>query len=279
MGRRRKNKGMEVSLFPFLSILACVIGSLTLIITVLAVVQTQNSGGLPEDEVERAKEFMALETKWEKEKADLQDKMEEVSEIADAIMGLRKEKDGLEKEIAYLKNTVALTEGQIAGVDDEASRKLQQRLENFIERLKALEEDKKEAEAAVAELKAELEERKNQKPIPAKVVVRGSGTGNAGQRQIFFFEASAGALIYHESKEKVQQFPSGTLASNEDFFKVLAQVKKTPRGQIVFLIRPDGNGTYRRARQEAFDREIPEGSLPLVGDGMIDLSFFGERFN
>lgn len=267
-----------MSLFPFLSILACVIGSLTLIITALAVVQSQNSGGLPEEEVERAKEFMAMEKAWEKEKAALQAKMEEVSEIADAIMGLRKEKEGLEKEIAYLRNTVALKEGQMAGVDDEASRKLQQRLENFIERLKALETDKKEAEAKVAELKVELEKRKNQKPIPAKVLVRGSGSGASGQRKIFFFEASGGALVYHETKEKKRQFPAGTLESSEDFFKVLDQVKKTPKGQIVFLIRPDGNGTYRKARQEAFDRQIPEGALPLVGDGVIDLSFFGEQF-
>ena len=39
MGRRRKSDAESVSLFPFLSILACVIGVLTLMITALALGQ------------------------------------------------------------------------------------------------------------------------------------------------------------------------------------------------------------------------------------------------
>ena len=39
MARRRRKKGVSVSLFPFLSILACVIGTLTLMITALALGQ------------------------------------------------------------------------------------------------------------------------------------------------------------------------------------------------------------------------------------------------
>ena len=278
MGRRRKDSGMQVSLFPFLSILACVIGSLTLIITALAVAQSQNNGGMPEDEVKRAKEFMATESQWEKEKEELKSKQKEVTELADAIMGLRKDKKEEDESLALLQGTIEVAKKDIADLDDDVSRKTQQRIENFIERIKALVEDKKKAEEEVERLKAEVEKRKNQKPIPAKVQVRDSGSGRLKGKKAFFFEAGGGSLVYHESKGKSQRFPGGTLSSNEDFFRLLDKVKKAPNGQIVFLIRSDGNGVYRKARQEAFNRSIPEGALPLDGDGELDLSYFGEQF-
>ena len=43
MGRRKKRGDPSVTLFPFLSVLACVIGVLTLMITALAIGQMQEN--------------------------------------------------------------------------------------------------------------------------------------------------------------------------------------------------------------------------------------------
>ena len=67
MSRRADSEESAVSLFPFLSILACVIGSLTLMITALALtgMNTGPAGGREESEVRRAEEYMVLQREIE----------------------------------------------------------------------------------------------------------------------------------------------------------------------------------------------------------------------
>ena len=56
MGRRRDREDTDVSLFPFLSILACIIGVLTLLISTLALSQMDS------DVVVQAEEYESVES-------------------------------------------------------------------------------------------------------------------------------------------------------------------------------------------------------------------------
>ena len=77
-----------VSLFPFLSILACVIGALTLIISSLSL--SQVSAGRQDEDVARAEDYVALQNSLIAKKQDLgeRDKLSEANNAR--LMALRK---------------------------------------------------------------------------------------------------------------------------------------------------------------------------------------------
>ncbi|MFG0334632.1 MAG: hypothetical protein ACF8TS_14850, partial [Maioricimonas sp. JB049] len=70
MARRRSDDGEAVSLFPFLSILACLIGVLTLMITALALGQMDREQ--TDDVVSRYEQFTELEASNELDRNELE---------------------------------------------------------------------------------------------------------------------------------------------------------------------------------------------------------------
>ena len=75
---KRSSSGDEVSLFPFLSILACLIGALVIIIVVLVVAQTDRIEGRAPEEIKMAQEVLNIKKELEereKEKAKLDEKL------------------------------------------------------------------------------------------------------------------------------------------------------------------------------------------------------------
>ena len=128
MSRRgRQSSGSQVSLFPFLSILACLIGTLTLMITGLAL--TGMGVGRDSESIIRAEEYVALD----KRKKTLQDEINKLLKMKQAAVRVSEKVAALE----------ALLKSQDAAVD----------LEPKVVRLKAL---KKNAEKSSSELQKEL---------------------------------------------------------------------------------------------------------------------------
>ncbi|MDA7900792.1 hypothetical protein N9B26_07015, partial [Akkermansiaceae bacterium] len=66
MARRSKDSDNGVSLFPFMSILACLIGILTLMISVMIQVQQMKKAGRTEEEIALAMKNRTLIKKAEK---------------------------------------------------------------------------------------------------------------------------------------------------------------------------------------------------------------------
>jgi hypothetical protein len=100
MGRRRKEKGAAVSLFPFLSILACVIGVLTLIISALAVAQMDTPEMASVEAVEAAESERQAELK---KIAELENK---IDEARDSSSDSQKENIDKQNEVRKLKLAV-----------------------------------------------------------------------------------------------------------------------------------------------------------------------------
>ena len=70
-----------INLFPFMSILVCLIGTIVVMICVLSIIQATHMGGRPREEVELAMEFVADQKKIEEHKKRL-DEAHSVSRIA-----------------------------------------------------------------------------------------------------------------------------------------------------------------------------------------------------
>src|SRR5690606_30423757 len=79
MAKRARDSGGSINLFPFLSILICIIGCLTLIIVVMNLIAMSKGEGRTSEEVERAREYVLLEKERE-EKQQEQDKLRQLIE-------------------------------------------------------------------------------------------------------------------------------------------------------------------------------------------------------
>ncbi|NOX53289.1 MAG: hypothetical protein GXP27_02400, partial [Planctomycetes bacterium] len=255
MARRRKGEEQGVSLFPFLSILACVIGVLTLLITGLAVGQMDRPEGR---KAERAEQYQKLQEQIAKAKEDVK-VLEQFLAQADTITRARKELDRLRSE----KAKAIRNERESIRLLAEVNR-LKERLE------KELKPDWSEIEKELAELEAELKRRKAP-PKEARVMVRPSGSGV--NLLPTFVECTKSGIFIHEGSEP-KFIRRADMARDLDFIALLDRVAGTERGTVIFLIRDDAVGTYNAARSVANSRYCRNGKLPLIGHGELDLRLF-----
>lgn len=265
MARRRKTNDDDISLFPFLSIIASVIGVLTMMIATLALAQTDTPD-------------VAEIEKYEQTQKDLKKAKERIEE--------------LKREIAVSNSSALELQAQkrMLGITIEELQKMLEELERVereLEEQKKVEIvipplDKNARETAsdmqteletlkeeLAQLEKDLAERKDSKEANVTVLPQGSGLNFTPH----FVECAAGAIVMHNSPQP-KRIRAAAMAKDEDFLKLLETVANGKDDSIVFLVRSDGLGTYSAAKKLCDDREIRNGKLPIVGKGRIDLNAF-----
>jgi len=266
MARRNRGGAPVVSLFPFLSILACVIGVLTLIITALALSQ------LDPAEVERVE----AELREQKQRSDqYQQILADRAALEGAIAPLRSQLASMRQQEARLTE---LRE-QAKRLQDQRDRLAQQNSEaaDMLAKVDQLSKQLAQAKAAqdamqqrVDQTQAELADRKTP-PAPARVVVQPSGTGR--NLKPTFVECEAKGIVIHSGDTPVH-VPRGKVAEDDRYLALLDRIADAERQTIVFLLRKDGVSTYYLARRIALQRYARNGKLPVTADGAIDLSLF-----
>ena len=150
MAKRRESSENEVSLFPFLSILACLIGALVLMIVVLVLAQAQKADGRTIEEIKMAQEVQQMT----KELEDRQ-KLDVVLKEKMAILEkLEEEARKKEQELARIRNLLNQSKEK-----QEENKMMSQRLAKELDDLigeitglkKQMAESKKEIEILLAE--------------------------------------------------------------------------------------------------------------------------------
>lgn len=263
MARRSKNK-VTVSLFPFMSILACVIGTLTLLITGMALGQMDNEVVLSAEKYDKVKRQIEQE---KRRMAELQKKLEEaesgandeLKKIADAKMRLEeleRQRDALSEE---LDKPADETEIEIPIVDEEKHKK----------RMAAIQEEMEELKAQIAALKPKVAELGDAEE--SKVIIQPSGSGV--DLDPTFVECTASGLVFLE-EEPQRRVRRADMATDESFRELLETIAKKPKGIVIFLVREDALSTYFAAYDIARQRYARAGKLPVIGQGKIDLSVF-----
>lgn len=264
MAKPRANSGVEISLFPFLSILACIIGCLTMVIVALSIIQMNKEGREPE-EVERARAYLALE----KEKDEDTRRITELKAVIEAVVMNREE---INRKREELKQIQAMLNESI-GID-ALRLDLIKKLDELKKQLEVLLADHESLLAQIEDLKKQIADRKLD-PDPPPVVVQPTGSGV--NVRPFFAEVTAAAIHLHgKAGEEPVSIPIASLGSDENFQKVLDAVKSAPDRQLIFLIRGDGIAAYNRARAVADEKGVRNAKLPVVGQGELDLSEFNE---
>ncbi len=264
---RRKNEGETISLFPFMSILVCLIGSLTLMIAIQLGGQANSEQS--KEEIERYEKYTELKAMMEQNQAELESLKKLLSDAERAQAEIRlaaSEAAALEKKQKDELNRVGA-----AGYEKLLAESARLRA-----RLTEIEADPTKLQKTVEELQKEVQRRKAG-PEEAIVQIRPGGTGL--DIVPTFVECAAGSVLIHEGKEPQRIRTADLNKEDGDFHKLLDRVAGTPKGQIILLVRPDGVGTFNVARDAARTHFGPNGycktgKLPVPSQGKIDLNVF-----
>lgn len=269
MSRRASNAGGGgVSLFPFLSILACLIGILTLLIKLVSDVKAQEHRQRDTGALARAERMLDLQRQLKAVAKDSADLKRTLGQRNSALLDLR----NLEDQVIVLRQKLADTDAK-APKDGDAA--LQKQLERLLAQIAALKAERPKLERQLADLRAELERRKIKPTTKPPVVIQPGGTGLFRNAKVFFVECHANGLTLLDLGGRKTPVSLTTITTDGNFNTLLNQAKRDPNGYVLFLIRSSGNDAWRSAAGYAESRfGLTTGKLPIPTDGEIDLARF-----
>jgi len=273
MARRSKSSGGSVNLFPFLSILICIIGCLTLIIVVINLIGMNKGEGRTPEEVERAREFVVLK----KEQEEKQKEFDKLRQLIENLIQDKRDVLAQQDKLIALKKMLENSE-EIDKSREELIAKfnlLQTTNKKLVDDEKFLQEEIKKKEAELA--------KRAEPPKAASLRVRPSGS-SATTRPHFVEVSERGVYIHRSLSGEPAVIPVSSLNQNAEFVEFLKQVAAQPYNRLIFLVRgtPGAVKTLNEAAgvvagfNRANGAEIIPGRLPLPGEGKIDLQLFAQ---
>ncbi len=268
MGRRRNNSDDEISLFPFLSIIASVIGVLTMMIATLALAQTDTP------DVAQIEEFEDKTKQLNQTDAEIEKLRREISVSNSSALQLRERQQTLAVTIAELEELLAQLEAvekelaeqkEIEIVIPPIDQSLRETAADMQSQADALREE-------IAQLEKELQSREQSSEANVTVLPQGSGLNFVPH----FVECATDSIVLHTS-DPVKRIRTANITTDKDFLALLERTANGTRDSIVFLVRSDGLSTLLACQRLCDEREIRNGKLPIVGQGRIDLAAFGKK--
>jgi chaperonin cofactor prefoldin len=252
-----------------MSILACLIGILTLMISVAMVAKEMERRGRTQEELDRALENRDIRrevARLREEKQNLEDRMKkerktvaEMIELQDKKIVLRDRLDEIEK----------------ARDPEKTDAELQKIAENLKKEITALKKERPSLVKRLKELEQELKARKDQPEPPESVLVRPGGVGSRTARNIFFVECHSTGITLMEEDRPPVKISTAAIGRNDTYNKFLQEVKGTRDSMVLYLVRKAGNESYLWAAGHAESKfDLTTGKLPIPNDGRIDLSLF-----
>jgi hypothetical protein len=250
MSRRRDP---DSSLFPFLSVLACVIGTLTLLIAALAIGQMAESLLDVEIDPEQLEQLEAERAELRRAQASLEDVEHLGEELAAAQAELR---------------ALGVKPDQS---EPERRRAIQARRASasLASRIAKLERDRKELTGSIQGVEIELVQDRPDKDDDRPIRILPHGTANP--LRPFFVECRKdGVRVWRDDFQDSVYLARGDLDDNARFTAFLTRVRTVREGTVVFLIRPDGVETYIWAKDRSGRLYVRHAKLPLPSQGELE---------
>jgi len=270
---RRKSKGATVSLFPFLSILICVIGCLTMIIVFINLIQMNQAEGKEPEEIEVAKEYVEID---KKQKVD-QKKLDHLRQLIEDLIQDQDDMRAMREKLRRLKELLDSNK-EMDVLRDELIAKLNL----LIKTNKKLGKDK---ETLLAEIKKLTEEIEKRKLPPDAAALRVQSSGSSTNVEPYFVEVADKTILIHTSLTKPPLvIPSASLKQSKEFQDLLKKIGEKPYRKLIFLVRGNkasvanyntANSTVRGFNRVSGSKILP-GKLPLPGEGKVDLRVFAK---
>lgn len=274
MARRRLDEDDDVSLFPFLSIIAAVIGVLTLMIAAVTL------GQMNEDDVKEAVENAIALERIQKELTETEDAVAEMTVQLDAEKAkLLNNASSRQNELVKTRAELETLLKQLADVQARTEEKKKIKIV-----IPAIPPEQRETVADMQAQLTEIKERlavlqrnldeKQKPPEEAQVSILPGGTGISFSPN--FIECTAGAIVLH-TEEPPLTIRSAEVAANPKFVALLEKVANNKNQTIIFILRSDSLGTYRMVKKLCDDHDVRNGKLPAVGNGRLDFKHFRNK--
>jgi uncharacterized coiled-coil protein SlyX len=288
---RREKKKQEVSLFPFLDILACVIGNLILIITAVVLEQVDTKP------VADAAEYEAKLVKVKEQEQQIEELEKQLAEMRKLTASTSVELEKVEEEVEVAEEKLREARSQVAKIP-KTPPKLDPAL---LQEKKLREEELRKLEEEMAKIKADIAE-KQKKPEQSISLLPGKIAGLAGgaPTKAVFVEINKDGLVIFPNqplwKEKQPVvIKAGDIPKDAALGNLMTAVLADEAAIVTFLMRPDCLGVYNsvKARFDAFQKSNVEklkspidpqnpdsplqlrklyGAVPLPGEGVLDFS-------
>ena len=239
MARAKSSAIPTVSLFPFLSILACLSGALVVMICVLAIVQVTSSGSTAAKSNPLAAEMQQI-----------QKQLNEFRTLTDQMTTIEQ----AEKRMVLLQELT-----QNADTTDALRARLEAEIKNMQVVIANLQNEKPRLTKEIAKLKEDLAERRiDPAQIKPALRVQGGGSGFAVGRRLFVVEANSDSVVVHRSKEDRFRVAAPTIGADQELrseagtFDDGGQRHRTPAADRVpqrFVDRHVAHLTNRGARR------------------------------
>ena len=215
---KKKKNDLQVSLFPFLSILACVLGILTLMI--MGVVVSQVSDDAVNQKIEEAFESdESFNDKMEEEKAAIEKLKNEINEIRSnpAKKIDPKKKDKLREQIASLEKKKKLISAQ---------NKKQSEIAADLKKAEAkMSEEMAKLTKELAQAEDEWEKMEDPSKL-VKMVVKQSGSGAGGDLEPTFIECRSEGIRVYKGKDVDFEVKTGIIAKDPKFQNLVKALAK-----------------------------------------------------
>ena len=265
MARERASAGPEISLFPFLSILACLIGALTILIVALSVSEILQ--GRKDESVARAEDYVALQTEIADREAEIARREEELRRTNATVV-----------ELAEIQPRIKEMQAELEDLRTDASKlpPLVRQMEEARKERDRIEDERKKVEAGLIKGRERLGELAKQegKGLPLRIL----STSNYFRRvSPVFVEARKEGVVIHSPSQRVQ-VPRAAIGSNPKFKQAVDYVAAKENRIVVFLVRDDARTSFNQARDFARGNGAVTSKVPLLGGGDLDLKeFFNKR--
>mgnify|MGYP005845118391 CR=1 FL=1 len=257
-----RGDGVRLSLFPFMSVLACTIGVLTLLLLSLSLTSVggsrlaQDATGPFEEEMPLEAEAVRVDERAAAELARLEQERERLRQVAArwAKLDRQLEARGLPagRELEAIRRAIDRREVRAQRSDE---------LDRIESRLAELRSEREGIEASIEALES------RRKTLPILI----DPTGLSRDQKPYFMEADGGGLTAYRATDDLEYFiPLEQVGSHGDFARYLRRVRATPGALLVLLVRPGGVKAMERAHALARNAGIRVARMPLPGEGELD---------
>ena len=241
----------KVSLFPFMSVLACTIGALMLLLVAMSLAAVGTTGAATRAYVETKRANVIDRQLLDEELQELAraealwSQVDEVLVARGLAAGISQSTINLEMERARHRSAVSLA------------------LEDIEDQVRKIESERDSIETTIGVLESRRE------TLPILI----DPTGLSRHLEPYFIECDAGGATAYRAKDDFRYFVAkDDLSSSGDFGRYLRRVRAVPGALLVLLVRPDGISTSLRTEQVARAAGIRVARLPLPGNGTLDWS-------
>lgn len=264
MPQKKNAEDPGISLFPFMSILACLSGALIVIIAALSAMQAEKVKGTVTKDNPLAKEYMEMQSQ--------NTELLEMVETVEQTKRYRRQLAVLEEQKVELLNIL-----QGSKEPKVVNAALQRAVENLIKEIEEIKLDQDVEKKLIDERKKEIAARKLDPSDLRPINVKPAGSGVVGAKRLYVLEASGGTLIMHKRNGEKVRISQGAIGLDPGYNEYLrgAALPRSDYSMLLFLVRSDGWNSYQRGAGWAETKfGLKTVKIPIPDKGIVDLEMF-----